>query len=194
MTSTDSKAIDPTAIAAAVSALRAGGVIACPTESVWGLSCDPSNESAVERVLALKQRGREPGLILIAAAPEQVVDLLASLPEDRRQVVLESWPGPATWVCPAGTAVPCWIRGEHAGVALRVTAHPVAAALCEAFGGPIVSTSANRSGSVPARSEDEVRALFPDGVDAFVPGNTGDDAGPTEIRDALTGAVLRASP
>lgn len=194
VTSTDSKPIDCAAIAAAVSALRAGGVIACPTEAVWGLSCDPRNENAVERVLALKQRGRESGLILIAAAPAQVADLLARLPEDRRRVVLESWPGPVTWVCPSTETVPHWIRGEHAGVALRITAHPIAAALCDAHGGPLVSTSANRSGSPPARTEGEVRRLFPEGIDALVPGATGGNPGPTEIRDALTGTVLRASP
>lgn len=193
MTSTDTKPIDRTAITAAVSALRSGGVIACPTEAVWGLSCDPCNKNAVERVLALKQRGWESGLILLAADSAQFESILAGLPEDRRRIVLESWPGPATWVCPAGPDVPAWIRGKHTDVALRVTAHPAARALCEAYNTPIVSTSANRSGSPPARTEKEVRRLFPKGIDAFVPGATGGNLGPTEIRDALTGDVLRAS-
>jgi L-threonylcarbamoyladenylate synthase len=194
VTSTDSKAIEPTAIPAAVSALRAGGVIACPTESVWGLSCDPFNEAAVSKLLALKDRDRQQGLILIAAGFDQIEPLIGNLPPERKAAMLATWPGPVTWVVPAHSSVPSWITGERDTVALRVSSHPVAAALCRAFGCPLVSTSANPSGAAPARSEKEVRALFSQGIDALVPGTTGDAAAPTQIRDALTGKVLRASP
>ena len=182
------------AIATAVAALRAGGIVACPTEAVWGLSCDPFNETAVDRVLALKGRSRQAGLILIAASLDQIETLMGDLPRARQDSVLATWPGPVTWICPAGKSVPPWVRGEHDSVALRVTAHPIASALCEAFEGPLVSTSANPTGRVPAGSEAETRALFPSGIEVLVPGDTGGAAGPTEIRDALTGKLLRASP
>jgi L-threonylcarbamoyladenylate synthase len=181
-------------IAAAIAALRTGAVIACPTEAVWGLSCDPFNEHAVDRVLALKGRSRQAGLILIAASLDQIETLMGELPRARKDSVLATWPGPVTWICPAGKSVPPWVRGEHDSVALRVTAHPIASALCEAFGGPLVSTSANPTGLAPASSEVETRALFPNGIEVLIPGDTGDATGPTQIRHALTGKLLRASP
>jgi len=181
-------------IATAVAALHAGGVIACPTESVWGLSCDPFNEAAVDQVLKLKKRDRDRGLILIAASFDQIETLVGDLPAERQKAVLATWPGPVTWVVPASDAVPNWITGDRDTVALRVTDHPIASALCRAFGQPLVSTSANPAGRAPASSEAETRALFPNGVEVLIPGDTGGAAGPTEIRIALTGNVLRVSP
>lgn len=185
--------VDTQAVAAATAALRAGGVIAYPTEAVWGLGCDPFSEPAVLRVLQLKQRDRSTGLILIGSGFDQLQPLIGPVPRARMTRMRETWPGPVTWVVPVTGEVPPWICGRHHSVALRVTDHPVARALCEAFEGPLVSTSANVTGGVPARSENEARAMFPEGIDAWVPGETGDAAGPTEIRDALSGEVLRAS-
>ncbi|MEG2981848.1 MAG: Sua5/YciO/YrdC/YwlC family protein, partial [Stenotrophomonas sp.] len=91
-----------------VPALKAGGVIAYPTEAVWGLGCDPSNETAVMKLLALKQRPVEKGMILIAASPAQLHGWvqLDALADDRRQAVLDSWPGANTWIVPAGPSAP----------------------------------------------------------------------------------------
>jgi L-threonylcarbamoyladenylate synthase len=173
--------------------LRDGGLAACPTEAVWGVSCDPFDEAAVLRLLRLKQRPVDKGLILVADTVARFDGLLdwAALPDERAAAVRASWPGPHTWIVPATARVPRWITGTHAGVAVRVTAHPSMAALCEAFGGPLVSTSANPAGAPPPRRPEDFDPALRDGVDAVLAGDTGAQARPTEIRDARTGEVLR---
>jgi len=180
-------------IADAVAVLRRGGLVACPTESVWGLSCDPFDEAAVLRLLALKQRGVDKGLILVAATPAHFDGLAdwESLPPGRKAEVLASWPGPNTWIVPVTPRVPRWISGEHEGVALRVSAHPVVAALCAAFGGPLVSTSANRAGEPAARSLAALDPAVLAATDGLLAGETGARDRPSDIRDARTAALLR---
>lgn len=175
----------------AVHALQAGDVIAYPTEAVWGLGCDPFNAGAVRKVLELKQRSEAKGLIIIAADTAQIAPWLVALSDTQKQAVLATWPGPYTWIVPAPQA-PHWLRGEHASLAVRVTAHPQVQALCRAWGGPLVSTSANRSGRPPVPDALALRRQFGDGLGYIVPGQLGGDAKPSEIRDAVTGAVLRA--
>ena len=175
----------------AVVVLRSGGLIAYPTEAVWGLGCDPLNPTALDRLLALKQRSPDKGFILVACDYEQLEPLLGELPGNNRQEILASWPGPVTWVVPAGTVLPGQITGGRETVAVRVSAHPVVQALCQAFAGPIVSTSANRSGEVPAVSEDQVSSAFSDEIDLIVAGHIGTETSPTIIRDAMTGEVIR---
>lgn len=178
---------------AALAALRDGGVIACPTEAVWGLGCDPFSESAVMRLLAIKQREVAKGLLLVAANVAQLDGLVdwAALPPNRREALLASWPGANTWVLPATARVPRWITGDHAGVAVRVSGHPLVRALCLGFGGALVSTSANAAGEPPARTQAELTPALRAAVEAILPGATGGLARPTAIRDALSGAVLR---
>ncbi|MGY0561586.1 MULTISPECIES: Sua5/YciO/YrdC/YwlC family protein [unclassified Luteimonas] len=177
----------------AAAILRGGGIVAHPTEAVWGLGCDPLDEAATLRLLALKQREVGKGLILVAGTRQQIDAFIDwdALPADRRKAVTSSWPGPHTWVVPASAAVPTWIRGDHAGVAVRVSAHPPVIALCAAFGGPIVSTSANVAGAPPPGRLAELSAQIRAGVDAVLAGDTGGLESPTAIRDALTGAILR---
>ena len=174
-------------------ALRAGGVIAYPTEAVWGLGCDPANEAAVLKLLQLKQRAVEKGMILVAADLAQLEDWVRiyALPAERRAEVLASWPGANTWILPAGPRAPRWITGEHTGIAVRVSAHPLVAALCRAWGGPLVSTSANLAGQPPARSRAGLDPNLLRDLDGLVDGATGGLDQPTPIRDALTGHVLR---
>jgi L-threonylcarbamoyladenylate synthase len=173
--------------------LRRGGVIAYPTEAVWGLGCDPFDEAAVLRLLALKQREVEKGLILVSARVEQFDGLLdwQALPADRAEAVFASWPGPHTWIVPATGRVPHWITGMHDGVAARVSAHPDVVALCEAFGGPLVSTSANPAAAPPPRDPAEFDPALFARLDGVVAGRTGTLAAPTAIRDARDGRVLR---
>lgn len=174
-----------------INILKRGGIIAYPTEAVFGLGCDPDNEAAVLKLLRLKQRDVTKGLILIASSWEQIQPLVATVAPQVLAKVLATWPGPYTWLLPASNQVPVWIKGEHASVALRVTAHPVAKAICEAYGKPIVSTSANLAALPPARTTNEVQQQFPSGIDLIVPGNVGPLQEPTPIRDALTGAIIR---
>lgn len=177
----------------AVTVLRRGGLVACPTEGVWGLGCDPFDEAAVLRLLALKQRPVDKGLILVAASAAQLDGLVDwdALPSGRRDAVLASWPGPHTWIVPATPRVPRWITGDHAGVAVRVSAHPVVAALCEAFAGALVSTSANLAGDPAPRARAQLAAPIRGGVDAIVAGETSGLDQPTAIRDARNGRQLR---
>jgi L-threonylcarbamoyladenylate synthase len=181
-------------LAAAAALLRGGGVLAYPTEAVFGLGCDPHDRAAFERVFALKQRPATQGVLLIAAEFAQVeryIDL-AAVPAEVLAQVQASWPGPNTWIFPRSPAVPEWVAGAHAGIALRVTAHAPAAALCRAFGGALVSTSANPHGEPPARSADTVEAYFGAALAGVLDAPLGEQARPTVIRDALTGAIIRA--
>jgi len=181
-------------LVACVRALRDGGVIAYPTEAVWGLGCDPFNELAVLCLLQIKQRPVEKGLILIAASLAQLGGLVdwEALPAERRDAVQASWPGPHTWVVPATARVPRVITGTHASVAVRVSAHPQVVALCAAFGGVLVSTSANLAGQPAATSRAELDPILLSQIDAVLVGEVGTRATPSTIRDARTGTVLRA--
>ncbi|MEO7917473.1 MAG: Sua5/YciO/YrdC/YwlC family protein [Dokdonella sp.] len=184
--------IDAASIAFAVEALRRGGVVAYPTEAVFGFGCDPGNKSALRRLLTIKQRAFDQGVLLIGSAFKQVAPYIAAdCPDDALDRARASWPGPHTWVFPRSEQAPDWIVGSHAGIALRVTAHPVAAALCQAFGTALVSTSVNRHGSEPARTGDAVEHEFGLLLDAIVAGKVGDAANPTSIRDAISGEWLR---
>lgn len=176
----------------AAALIRRGGVVAYPTEGVWGLGCDPRNEHAVLRILAIKQREVEKGLILIAANEAQLAPFVSMevLDDGQRAAVRATWPGAATWIVPA-SAAPRWITGKHDGIAVRVSAHPPVIELCNAFGGALVSTSANRAGDdAPTQRsglDPEVLAL----LDGVLAGETGGLLQPTPIRDARRGTVLR---
>lgn len=175
----------------AVHALRGGGVIACPTEAVWGVSCDPHNEETVQQLLALKQRDWRKGVILVAANITQLAPYLRGLDDDKIATLRDSWPGPNTWLVPDNGAAPHWITGGRPTLAVRVSAHPLVQALCRQFGGPLVSTSANPAGKPPARNIHDVHRYFGNRLDAVVPGALGGLQNPTQIRDVMTGEICR---
>ncbi|HJU08229.1 MAG TPA: L-threonylcarbamoyladenylate synthase [Rhodanobacteraceae bacterium] len=177
-------------IGQAAGLLREGGVLAYPTEAVFGLGCDPDNRTAFEKIFALKQRPPEQGVLLIAASFEQIEDWIEA-PPDAVGRAQATWPGPYTWIFPRSPRVPEWVAGGHSGIALRVTAHETAAALCRAFGGPIVSTSANVHGQPPGHSAKECEAIFGSALDGILNGETGGLSRPTPIADAITGAIIR---
>ena len=169
--------------------LHGGGVIAYPTEGVYGLGCLPGDYAAVSRILEMKSRSESQGLILIGANAEQL-SVWAELPDS---LLTSSEENPVTWIVPATDAVPDWIRGDNTGVAVRITAHPVAGALCAASGSCLVSTSANLSGHEPARNMFVLRKQFGALVDYVVPGSCGPAAGASEIRDSRTGNIVRSA-
>lgn len=177
----------------AAQVLRNGGVIAYPTEAVYGLGCDPFDHDAVGRVLELKGRPESAGLILISGTFSAFDDFVGPVESTELERVKGTWPGPVTWLFPKSAQVPGWISGDHDTVALRVTDHPVCGRLCAAFGGAIVSTSANRSGEEPARSKAQVEAYFGGGIAGIVEGELGGQEQPSEIRDLRTGDVIRSS-
>ena len=174
----------------AAALLRDGGVLAHPTEAVFGLGCDPDNRVAFDRIFMLKQRPPERGVLLVAASFEQIEDWIDAPPHAIARA-RATWPGAHTWILPRSPRVPEWVAGGHGGIALRVTAHEIAAALCRAFAGPIVSTSANIHGRSPARSAKECEAVFGAELDGILQGETGGLSRPTPIADALTGAIIR---
>lgn len=175
----------------AINTLRSGGVIAYPTESVFGLGCDPFNLAAVERILNLKQRAIDKGLIVIGSDWMQLAPLTNKIPDERMQAVQQTWPGPVTWIFPKSHLTPHWLSGKFDSIALRVTAHPIAKSICEAFPGGIVSTSANIATEAPARSAKEVAAIFGDEIDFIFDADVGLNPKPTDIFDALSGKQLR---
>lgn len=176
----------------AAQVVREGGVIAYPTEAVWGLGCDPWDAEAVYRLLELKARPVEKGLILVAADIAQFDFLLADLPAAWQARLAQSWPGPNTWLVPHQDRLPAWISGVHDSVALRVSDHPLVRALC-AHTGPLVSTSANPAGRPAARSRLRVEQYFGGQLDGVLGGALGGRKNPSLIRDLRSGQVIRPS-
>lgn len=174
----------------AVRRLRTGRLVAHPTEGVWGLACDPLQPLAVLRLLAAKRRDPAKGLILIAHEPEALRPFLDAPAEQWRRAAAD-WPGPVTWLLSAAPETPWWLTGDHDTLAVRVTAHPVAAALCRAFGGPLISTSANLSGHAAPRHSWQARTQLGAAVDLALAGELTAPGRPSVIRDAATGDVIR---
>jgi len=174
----------------AVRRIAAGGIIAYPTESVYGLGCDPFNGAAVSRLLRLKHRSIGQGVILVAADFAQLQPLLFPLDPTVKKRVLRTWPGAVTWLLPCLPEIPIWLRGTQDTLAVRVTSHPVASALCRRWGGPLVSSSANLHGRRPAATPLEIRRAFNNQLDYILRGPAGSGQ-PSEIRDGRTGHLLR---
>ncbi|MDA9231866.1 Sua5/YciO/YrdC/YwlC family protein [Porticoccaceae bacterium] len=178
-------------ICSAVETMQGNGVVAYPTEAVWGLGCDPASEAAVHKILQLKGRDVSRGLILIADHIDRFAPFLQGLDKDHLQRFESGYHKPTTWLVPHNGAAPLWIVGEHQTVALRVTVHPLAAALCKSFAGPIVSTSANPQGLPAATTALKVDSYFGDAIDYQTLGAVGDNENASEIRHLLTGQVVR---
>lgn len=174
----------------AVDVLHRGGVVAHATEGVWGLACDPFDGTAVDRVLAIKGRDADKGLIVAGGRAEAFATELEGLDDEKAGRVRASWPGAVTWVVP-NRRFPQWITGGRDSVAIRVPGHEQARALADGFGGAIVSTSANRSAVEPARTAEAVADTLGEAVDFILPGEIGSSGGPSRIVDALTGRTLR---
>lgn len=172
--------------------LKQGGIIAYPTEAVWGISCDPFNKHAVLKLLKIKQRSMDKGLILVAGNISQFKCLLDELSVENYEKISKDWPGPKTWIIPDHkNKIPPWIKGKHSTVAIRVSAHYLSKNIANSFGGFIVSTSANISNFVPARDSLKVRTYFGGVIDYFVMGETDGESRPTEIKDMATNRTLR---
>ena len=180
-------------ITSAVTALKQGLVIAYPTEAVYGLGCDPTNEQAVLSLLALKQRPIEKGLILVAGDFELLAPFvdITSLSKQSWLRIMQSWPGAVTWVLPKSKACPAWISGKFDSVAVRVSTHQVVGDLSAKFGLPIVSTSANLAGLEPALNCQQVKLMFNDTLGQVIDAPLGENAQPSKIFDGVTGKQYR---
>jgi len=173
----------------AADVLLGGGVIAYPTEGVFGLGCLPDDIAAVGRLLDIKQRSASKGFILIAAAPEQFRGWIDAADLDRLPEVDSR--RPVTWIVRPSDVVPAIVAGDNFGLAVRITSNPIAAAICTAVELPITSTSANIAGQPVARNAYILRRKFGHLVDYIVPGECGPATGPSEIRELASGTVLR---
>ncbi|KIE19281.1 tRNA threonylcarbamoyladenosine biosynthesis protein RimN [Vibrio sinaloensis] len=177
----------------ALNALNDGEVIAYPTEGVFGVGCDPDNPEAIQKLLELKQRPVEKGLILIAASYEQLLPYIdeSQLTAQQLEQVHQTWPGPVTWIMPCSDKVSNWVSGQFDSIAVRVTDHPLVQKMCNAFGKPLTSTSANLTGEPPCITTEQVYQQLGDKLVAVLEGETGGREKPSEIRDAKTSQVLR---
>lgn len=168
-----------------------GGVVAYPTEAVYGIGCLPDDEQGLHRIIRIKRRDAGKGLIVVAADIGQL-DHLAQIPEtDSSDGNLPGWPGPVTWVVPAGRRASPLLTGGRSTIAVRISDHPIVRRLCRRTGSALVSTSANFSGHPPASSVLGVRRALGAELDFVLAGPLGEQSKPTEIRDLSTGAVLR---
>ena len=175
----------------AVIALQSGGVIAYPTEAVFGLGCDPLDQQALARIIDIKSRDAHKGFILIARSLDQLIPYLAPVQAEWQTRFDAVWPGPVTMVVPCASGTSELLSGGRKTLAVRVSAHPLVQELCAQFDGPIVSTSANRSGQAPCRDTARTVQLFGSVVDVVVDGVVGTLAAPTQIIDVCTGDRLR---
>ena len=181
----------PFQIAKAARIVFEGGVIAYPTEGVWGLGCDPFNPLAVGRILAMKQRPEHKGLILLASDLDQLGSATRMLKKNELDQLLSNPGYPITWLIPDNGSVPTWITGGTATLAVRITRHPLVASLCNRLGSAIVSTSANPGGRPAARNSLRVRQYFRDSIDYLLPGPLEQGGGASEIRHLRSGKVIR---
>ncbi|MCW8887181.1 MAG: L-threonylcarbamoyladenylate synthase [Motiliproteus sp.] len=177
----------------AVRILRHGGVIAYPTEAVWGLGCDPWDRDAVMRILAIKKRPVEKGLILVASDLDQLGPLVANLSCSERLLLEQKSNHPTTWIIPdESNFIPYWIKGLHQEVAVRVSDHSGVKRLCRHYDGMLVSTSANLAGQPEATNQHQLRSMLGRSFDYLLPGTLGGFNRPSEIKVLRSGQTLRS--
>ncbi len=170
-----------------------GGIIAYPTEAVFGLGCDPDNDAAVKKLLSIKQRSVSKGLILLATDYAQLLPYIDddAISPDERYRVLSRWPDAMTQVLPANKNISPLLCGKFDSIAVRVTDHVDVVALCQQIKKPIVSTSANIAGGKAATTWQQVDILFGDKIDFIIKSETSGLAKPSTIINGLTGKTLR---
>ena len=182
---------------AAAASLNHSGVIAYPSETVYGLGCLPNNTDAIKRLLAIKKRPVEKGLILIGANQQQLSPYIADLDDQLWQKITQSRNDNAahrttTWIVPAAKSVNRWIRGNRDTLAVRITQHIDAHALCLACNSALISTSANESGWPPAQNHTDLSPALLSQLDYLLRGECGNDSVPSRIEDIISGKIIRA--
>jgi len=178
----------------AVEAYKQGGILAYPTEAVFGLGCDPDNAEAIKKLLKLKKRPQSKGLILLAANYSQLLPYIddSKIPQGKRFAVLSRRPDGITQVVPKNPNTSDLLTGDFDTIAVRITSQPDVVALCNQVNKPIVSTSANLSGEEPAKTWQELSSQLTKEIDFIVKGNTLGFNQPSTIIDALTGETFRS--
>jgi len=173
----------------AVNIIRSGGIISYPTESVFGLGCDPLNETAVNRILQLKKRSVDKGLIIVASNLEQLDSYIEISTEEEQKILNEK--ADTTWLVKKSPLTPIWVSGKHEKVAIRVSKHPLIIKLCQSLKQPLISTSANPSGSAPATTNQQSNHYFSKNVDLYIDYQSERSGQPTQIKDITTDVIVR---
>lgn len=173
----------------AVKIIQSGGVISYPTESVFGLGCDPLNESAVNRILRLKNRTVDKGLIIVAGDLKQLEAYIEISAEEEDKILKEK--SDTTWLVKKSPLTPNWVSGKHQKVAVRVSKHPLIVKLCQTINQPLISTSANPAGSTPATTSQQSSHYFSNNVDLYIDYENEGSGQPTQIKDITTDTVIR---
>ena len=168
-----------------------GGLVAYPTEAVFGLGCDPLNSIAVARLLALKNREQKKGLILIASDFSQISAYVKPLTREVTSKVFNVNQKPTTWLLPAHWSAPEWITGEHQTIGVRLVQHGLAKELCALAGTAMVSTSANVAGAEPLRTAYQTRLRFQNNGVYTINGRVGGAKEPSRIIDPLSNMRIR---
>tara|TARA_R110000772_G_scaffold17340_4_gene48439 strand:+ start:475 stop:1020 length:546 start_codon:yes stop_codon:yes gene_type:complete len=181
-------------MATALETFQEGGVLAYPTESVFGLGCDPDNDEAIEKLLSIKSRSADKGLILLAGNYSQLLPYIndSKIPQDKRYAVLSRWPDGITQLVAKNANISALLTGRFDTIAVRVTSQPDVVALCLATNKPIVSTSANLSGQPPAKTWQDIPSDLADKIDFIIKGKTLGFEQPSTIIDALSGDIIRS--
>ena len=178
-------------VEAAATAVHAGNIIAYPTEAIYGLGCDPDNQTSLQQLLEIKARATNKGLILVGSEWQQLEPFVELTNQSILDRALESWPGPVTWIMPASDRCSALLTGGRKTIAVRVSAHTVVRDLCNEYGNALVSTSANISGEAPLRQAEDVADAFASQIAGVVEGKLGGLENATSIFDATTGVQLR---
>ncbi len=173
--------------------LRSGGIVVYPTETVYGIGCDPLNSEACQRVYSLKKRTHSKPFILLADSMKTVEDFAGVPNAVAKKLAAEFWPGPLTLIIKPSQPLPVHLFGPSGGVAFRVTSGTVAAALSREFGKPVISTSANIAGSKPAVTYDEALTAFGNLADSVLENTEKPDGLPSTVIDLTSTepAILR---
>ncbi len=153
-----------------IEALRKGGVVAYPTDTVYGLGAGLSDDAAVQRVIDAKGRAESMGMPLLLSRADMLAPIVKEVHPEAEALIERFWPGALTLVMTKSAAVSDLVTGSRSSVAVRVPNHPVPRALSEGVGGPIIGTSANRTGAVPASSAVQVREQLNGAVDLVIDG------------------------
>lgn len=176
----------------AAAVVRGGGVIAYPTEAVWGLGCNPFDEQAVLRILALKQRPVDKGLIVLASSISSLSPVLSTLPQSQIDHLNRGWPASTSYVIDDYSGFfPEFVRGQFNSIAVRISVHKPLNDLVESCGGLLISTSANPAGLDPAITETQAVNYFGDQVDCYASGSLGSSSSPSQIIRLSDLALLR---
>ena len=170
--------------------LKSGEVIGYPTEAVYGIGCDPWNQSSVEKIAKIKGRENSKTFLMVASSIDQLTDLIDISTLSRQ--VTSSWPGHTTWLIKAKENVPYWLQDEQTNkVGIRISNHPLVRELCNKFGKPIISTSANISGKEEIKNQQEFMKIFSSDINYLVDGDLGDYDKASMIIDMQTNKKIR---